>query len=133
MSNIPFEKQRLPVNFIEQIEHDIARGHGASGDLLLGAIEQSSGHAFETRGRNIILKSSIPPAKRRGRPSNCKGQEDFAMEELDIRYTKLISTYKNEAAKPHTQRNSSSRPTASSERAYRTLARAMAKDIGNID
>jgi hypothetical protein len=55
------------------------------------------------------------------------------MEELDIRYTKLISTYNNEAAKPHTQRNSSSRPTASSERAYRTLARAMATDIGNID
>jgi hypothetical protein len=87
MSNIPFENQRLPVNLVEQIEHDIAQGKGVGGDTLLGAIEQSAGHQLDARAREILLKFSIPAVKRPGRPSNCKGREDFAMEELDARYS----------------------------------------------
>ena len=36
MSNIPIEKQRLPVNLVERIERDIALGNGVSGSDLLG-------------------------------------------------------------------------------------------------
>ena len=32
MSNIPFEKQRLQVDLVAQIEHEIALGNGMSGD-----------------------------------------------------------------------------------------------------
>jgi hypothetical protein len=44
MTNIPFEKQRLPVNLVEHIEQDIAQGKRVSGEALLGALEQSAGH-----------------------------------------------------------------------------------------
>ena len=46
MSNIPFEKQRLPVDLVEQIEREIALGNGVSGDILLAAIEQSVTRTF---------------------------------------------------------------------------------------
>lgn len=54
MTNIPFENQRLPVNLVEQIEHDIAQGKGISGDVLLGALEQSAGHQLDDRLRDVI-------------------------------------------------------------------------------
>jgi hypothetical protein len=49
MTNTPFENQRLPVDLVEQIEHDIAQGKGVSGDVLLGALEQSAGHQLDDR------------------------------------------------------------------------------------
>ncbi len=75
MSNIPFENQRLPVNLVEQIAYDIAQGKGASGDVLLGALEQSGGHQLDDRLRDIIRRFSVAAVKRPGRPTICKGRE----------------------------------------------------------
>jgi hypothetical protein len=97
MSNIPFENQRLPVNLVEQIEHDIAQGKSVSGGLLLGALEQSAGHQLDDRLRDVIRTFSVTAVKRRGRPSNCKGREDFALEEVDARYPKLLRKHEEEA------------------------------------
>jgi hypothetical protein len=97
MSNIPFENQRLPVNLVEQIEYDIAQGKGVSGDVLLGALEQSGGHQLDDRLRDIIRRFSAAAVKRRGRPSICKGREDFALEEVDARYPALHRKHEEEA------------------------------------
>jgi hypothetical protein len=136
MPKIPFEKQRLPVNSVEQIEHKIAQGEAASGDELLDAIEQSHGQHLDDRLRDVIRRFSVSAVKRPGRPSNCKGREDFAMKELDARYRRLLFEYENEAARPdpaHEKRRVSRRTTPPSKRAYQNLAQKMAKDLGNID
>jgi hypothetical protein len=97
MSNIPFENQRLPVNLVEQIAYDIAQGKGASGDVLLGALEQSGGHQLDDRLRDIIRRFSVAAAKPRGRPTICKGREDFALEEVDARYPALLRKHEEGA------------------------------------
>ena len=96
MSNIPFEI-RLPVNLVEQIEHGIAQGKGVSGDVLLGALEQSAGHQLDNRLRDVIRRFSASAVKRRGRPSICKGREDFALEEVDARYPALLRKHEEDA------------------------------------
>ena len=53
MSTIPFEKQRLPEDPVEQIERKIAQGNAISGDELLQAIEQSAGHQLDDRLRDV--------------------------------------------------------------------------------
>jgi hypothetical protein len=97
MSNIPFEQQRLAVDPIERIEHEIARGNAVSGDELLGAIEPFEARQLDARLRAVIRKFSVSAVKGRGRPSNCKGREDFALEELDERYPALLRKYEEEA------------------------------------
>jgi hypothetical protein len=97
MSNIPIEKQRLPVNPVEQILHKIAQGEAVSGDELLGAIEQSQGHQLADRLRGVIRKFSVPAVRRRGRPSNSRGREEFALEEVDVRYPALLRKHEEEA------------------------------------
>jgi hypothetical protein len=97
MSKIPFEQQRLAVDPIEQIEREIVRGNAVSGDELLRAIERSENHQLDDRLRVIIRKFSVSAVKRRGRPSNCKGREDFALSELDERYPALLRKYEEEA------------------------------------
>jgi hypothetical protein len=82
MSNIPIEKQLLPVNTVEQIEYKIAHGEAVPGDELLDAIEQSQDHRLDDRLRDVVRKFSVSAVKRRGRPSNSKGREDFALEEV---------------------------------------------------
>ena len=96
MSNIPFEWQRLPVDLVGQIERDIALGNGVSGSDLPAAIEQSLDLQLPARLRDIVSKFSIPAVKRRGRPSKCKGREDFALEEVDDRYPGLLQKYEEE-------------------------------------
>jgi hypothetical protein len=96
MSTIPFEQQRLPVDLVGQIERDIALGNGASGSDLLAAIEQSVDLQLAARLRDIVRKFSIPAVKRRGRPSSCKGREDFALEEVDARYPGLLQKFEEE-------------------------------------
>jgi hypothetical protein len=93
MSNIPLEKQRLQIDPIEQIERKIAQGTIVPGDELLHAIERSQSHQLDHRLRDIVRKSSISAVKRRGRPSNCKGREDFALAQLDARYPALLREY----------------------------------------
>jgi hypothetical protein len=97
MPKIPFEKQRLPVNPVEQIEHKIAQGEAASGDELLDAIEQSHGQHLDDRLRNVIRRFSVSAVKRPGRPSKSKGREDFASKEVDDRYPALLRKHEEEA------------------------------------
>jgi hypothetical protein len=99
MSKIPFEKQRLQVDLVAQIEHEIALGNGMSGSDLLGAIEQSVNLQLAAPLRDIVSKFSIPAVKRRGRPSNHKGREDFALEEVDDLYPPLLRKHEGEAEK----------------------------------
>jgi hypothetical protein len=138
MSKVPFEEQRLPVDLVEQIERDIALGNAVLGNHLLGAIEQSVDLQLAARLRDIVSKFSIPAVKRRGRPSHCKGREDFAMEELDSRYPMLLMKHRREFQ----QRRSSAAAEATvlpmsertpSELAYRELLQDMRADFSNID
>jgi hypothetical protein len=76
MSNIPFERQRLPVDLVGQIERDIALGSAVSGSDLLAAIEQSVDLRLAARLRDLVNKFSIPAVKRRGRPSSCKAKKN---------------------------------------------------------
>jgi hypothetical protein len=97
MSNIPFEKQRLPVNLIGEIERAITAGSIVSGSDLLAAIEQSVEIQLAARLRNIVSKFFIPAVRRRGRPRNCRGREDFALKEVDARYPRLLRKHEEEA------------------------------------
>jgi len=67
MSNIPIEKQRLPVDLVEQIEHDIALGNDVPGNDLLGAIEQSVG--LQLSLRTIVLRKRPAGITRSSRSS----------------------------------------------------------------
>ena len=96
MTNIPSEKQRLPVNLIEQIEHEITQGKAVSGDVLLAALEQFGGHQLDDRCRNVVRAFSVSAVKRRGRPSICKGREDFALEEVNAKYPALHRRHEDE-------------------------------------
>jgi hypothetical protein len=97
MTNIPIEQQRLLVNLVEQLEQKIAQGEPVSGDELLDAIEQSQSHSLADRLRDVVRKFSVSAVGRRGRPRNCKGAEDFALEELNARYPAVLQKYQDEA------------------------------------
>jgi hypothetical protein len=97
MSNIPIEKQLLPVNPVEQIEHKLAQGEAVSGDELLGAIEYSQRHQPDDRLPDFIRRFSVSAVKRRGRPSKSKGPEDFALEGVHARYPALLRKHEEEA------------------------------------
>jgi hypothetical protein len=75
MSNIPFEKQYLQVNLVEQLEREVALGHGVSGEILLAAIEQAVGRKlpaplpefnspFHFRGSKRVEKASAGTVSR---------------------------------------------------------------------
>ena len=136
MSNIPIEKQLLPVNPVEQIEHKLAQGEAVSGDELLGAIEYSQRHQPDDRLPDFIRRFSVSAVKRRGRPSNCKGREDFALAELDARYPALLRKYRGEvkqrrrlaAARGDILARAEQTP---SELAYRELLQNMKADFPN--
>jgi hypothetical protein len=136
MTIIPFDQQRLAVDLVAQIEHDIAHDKGLPGDKLLAAIEHSTGLRLDDRLRNIICEVFIPAAKRRGRPRNSRGVEDFTMDQIDGRYRELLCGFEKAAARPNPeQENSSASPQdgPASELAYRKLAHDMAKELGNLD
>jgi len=97
MSTIPIEKQFLTINPIEQIEYKLAQREAVSGDELLDAIEQSEGHSLAPRLRDVVRKFSVSAVGRRGRPSNHRGREDFALKEVDTRYAPLLRKHEEEA------------------------------------
>jgi hypothetical protein len=97
MSIIPIEKQFLTINPIEQIEYKLAQREAVSGDELLDAIEQSEGHTLAPRLRDVVRKFSVSAVKRRGRPINSKGGEDFALEEVNAWYPALLRKHEEEA------------------------------------
>jgi hypothetical protein len=138
MSNIGIEKQRLQVNLVEQIEREIAQGHGVSGEILLAAIEQSAGLKLPAPLPEIVAKASIPAVKRPGRPRNCKGREDFALEEVDARYPALLLKYEQEARQRRILASTDgddlarAEPTPS-ELAYGEILREMKADFPNMD
>ena len=138
MSTIPFEKQVLPVNPVEQIEYKLAQREAVSGDELLDAIEQSQGQQLDPRLREVVRRFSVSAVKRRGRPSNCKGREDFALAELDAQYPDLLRKYQGEAQQR--RRLAAARgdilPRAEqtpSESAYRELLQNMKADFPNTE
>jgi hypothetical protein len=138
MSNILIEQQRLAVDPIEQLERAIAQGNALCGEELLRAIEQSESRQLDDRLRDVILKFSVSAGKRRGRPSHCKGREDFALEELDDRYPALLREYEEgaqqsrhlAAAKGDVLANAEPTP---SELAYREILQDMQTDFPNIN
>ena len=138
MSTIPFEKQRLPEDPVEQIERKIAQGNVISGDELLQAIEQSAGHQLDDRLRDVARKFAISAVRRRGRPSNCKGQEDFAMAKVHDRYPALLQQREDEAQQR--QHLAGAKGTAlpeaeptPSELAYTQILKKMKADFPNMD
>jgi hypothetical protein len=64
---------------------------------LLGALEQSAGHQLDDRLRAVIRKFSVSAVKRRGRPSNPKAAEDFALADINDLYPALLRKYEEEA------------------------------------
>jgi hypothetical protein len=137
MSKIPFEKQVFPVDPIGQIEHKIAQGEAVSGDELLHAIEWSDGHV-DDRLRDVVRPFSVTAVKRRGRPNNCKGPEDFALEEVDARYRPLLRKHEGEARQRRLVAAAkgdilpASEPSPS-ELAYTEILRNMPADFPSID
>ena len=137
MSNIPFENQRLPVNLVERIEHDIAQGKDISGDVLVGALEQSAGHQLNDRLRDIVRRFSVSAVKRRGRPTICKGPEDFALEEVDAQYPALLRKHEEEAQQRRLLAAAEGTFLAStelkpSELAYTQILKDMQADFPNL-
>jgi hypothetical protein len=138
MSNIPFEKQRLQVNLVDQLDREIAQGRGISGETLLAAIEQSLGHKLAAPLAEIVTKASIPAVKRPGRPTNSKGQEDFALEEVDARYPALLLAYEEKARERRSLASVNGDELARgestpSELAYRKILQDMTTDFQSIN
>jgi hypothetical protein len=141
MMNIPIEKQRLPADSIEHIEHKIAQGTAVSGGELLHAIEWSQGHQLSDRLRDVVRRFSISAVKRRGRPpSNCedRGREEFAMAEVDDQYPALLQKYEGEVQQKRRLAAAGgavlaeAEPTPS-ELAYTDILQNMKADFANID
>jgi len=138
MPKIPFEKQVFPVDPVGQIEHKIAQGKAVSGDELLHAIEWSEGHQLDDRLPDVVLRFSVSAVKRRGRPSNCKGREDFALEEVEARYPALLRKHEEEAQERKRLAAAegtilpSAEPTPS-ELAYTEMLEEMQADFPNLE
>jgi hypothetical protein len=98
MTAIPFKQQRLALDQVAEIKRKLAQGSAASGEELLRAIEESENHQLDDdRIREIIRKFSVSAVRRRGRPTNSRGQDDFALEEVDALYPALLRRYEAEA------------------------------------
>jgi hypothetical protein len=138
MAVIPIEQQRLTVDPIEQIERVIALGNAVSGDELLRAIELSENRQLDDRVRDVVRKFSVSAVKRRGRPSNCTGREDFALAQVDDRYPGLLLEYEEKAqqrrqcAAAKGDVPAIAEPTPS-ELAYTEILQTMKADFPNID
>jgi hypothetical protein len=140
MSNIPIEKQLLPVNPVDQIQYKVARGEAVAGDELLDAIEQSQGHLLDDRFRDVVRKFSVSAVKRRGRPINSKGPEDFALEEVNAWYPALLRKHEEEAEQKRLLAAAAGDILASAERTPSELAytdilnlRRMKRVFRNLD
>jgi hypothetical protein len=139
MSNIPFEKQYLQVNLVDQIEREIATGRGVPGKILLAAIEQAVGRKLPAPLREILAKkASIPAVKRPGRPPNSKGREDFALAEVDARYPALLLEFEEKARERRSSALANGDELARgestpSELAYREILQDMKADFPSVN
>jgi hypothetical protein len=137
MTNIPI-KQRLQVDPVERIEWKIAQGIAVSGDELLQVIDRLEAYPLDDRTRDLLRKFSISAVKRRGRPHNCRGREDFALEELDDRYPALLLKYQGEFRQKRCSAAAEGTVLPVSERtpselAYSEILQEMQADFSNID
>jgi len=138
VTNLPFKKQLLPANPVEQIEHKLAQGEVVSGSELLAVIEQAQGRPLDDRLRDIVRRCSLAAVRRRGRPSNCKGREDFALKEVDERYPALLKQFEEEAEQRRLSAAADGAilPKAAqtpSELAYTQILSNMKADFPNLD
>jgi len=121
---VPFSEQRP--DFAADLRFDIDRGLAVSGEDLLRAVEQRMG-ALPAELRQLFVAFSTPAVMRKGRPPNNRAALDFAMGDLDERYSSLLEQFRSEDASP-------SRPRMTpSERAYRQLLDEFRDDFPNID
>jgi hypothetical protein len=125
--SIPFNQQRLQLDFVTTIRTEQASGKAVPGADLLCAVEQRMGPLPEAL-RELFSAFSIPAAKRPGRPAGSSAHEDFGLEELDERYTTLLRQFQSEKRSRTTREK-----TTPSERAYRVLATEFKDVFGNID
>jgi len=124
--SIPFSKQRLKRDIVADLRFDLDRGLAVSGEDLLRAVEQRMG-ALPDELRELFVAFSIPAVLRKGRPPNDRAALDFAMGDLDERYSSLLEQFRSEDVSP-------SRPRMTpSERAYRQLLDEFRDDFPNID
>jgi hypothetical protein len=136
VTNLPFKKQLLPANPVEQIEHKLAQGEVVSGSELLAVIEQAQGRPLDDRLRDVVRRFSFSAAKRRGRPNDCKGKRDFALEEVDERYPAVLEKYQEQALRKRRLAEAggdvlaSAEPTPS-ERAYTEILQGMQAHFPN--
>jgi hypothetical protein len=133
MSNIP---QVFPIT-VEQIDHQIALGKAVSGDELLHAIEWSVGQPLDDRLRKVVSAFSVVAVKRRGRPGNFKGREDFALRKVDERYPALLEKHEREARQRRLSAAEEGTVLPSAERspselAYTEILKDMTEDFPNI-
>jgi hypothetical protein len=124
---ISFEQQQAR-DAVEIVKTERSLGNALRGEDLLRAVEQSIGHPLSPELRDLFPHFSAPSSlKRRGRPRSDRGRQDFAMEEVDERYSELLLEFKKEDS--HRSRADG----APSERAYRQLAGEMHKHLGSVD
>src|SRR5262245_11405610 len=104
-------QQRLKRDFVADLRFDINRGLAVSREDLLRAVEQRTG-ALPAELRELFVAFSIPAVPRKGRPPSCRAALDFAMADLDERYSSLLEQFRSEDVSP------SGPPMTPSERAY---------------
>src|SRR5438552_2041101 len=124
MPKIPSEQQRLqraPGDAIAFLKRQRALGHTLRGEDLLEAVELSIGQVLPSDLRELFREFAAPESKRRGRRPKDFGRLDFAMGELDRKYSELLRDFAKD--------DSSGMPP--SERAYRKLAEEMWEDFPN--
>jgi hypothetical protein len=124
--SIPFSQQRLKRDFVADLRFDLDRGLAVSGEDLLRAVEQRMG-ALPAELRELLVAFSIPAVLRKGRPPNDRAALDFAMGDLDERYSSLLEQLRSEDVSPSKPR------ITPSERAYRQLLDEFRADFPNID
>ena len=123
---IPFDQQRLKCDFTARIEAELKDGRAVKGEDLLRAVEQRMG-PLPAELRELFHAFSVPAVLRKGRPPNNRAALDFAMGDLDERYSSLLEQFRSEDASP-------SRPRMTpSECAYRQLLDEFRDDFPNID
>src|SRR5262245_48264846 len=120
MATIPSHRQYLQINPVDRIKYQIAQGKTVSGTELASAVKRSLGCDLPPELLELLVAFSVPAVKRRGRPPNCLAREDFALEELDERYSALLPQLQAESHDTSTRQDGSP-----SERAYRQLATEM--------
>lgn len=125
----PINQQQLRSDALQSLRHERSLGNEIGGEAILRAVEEFAGKAATAGLRELLVEASIPhrTPRRRGRPCNHRGKEDFVMEQIDKIYPWLLKRYQTNKLEVTAER----RPA--SERAYRFLAHRARNILNNID